>query len=261
MPRPPSRGRVTSPFGPRKAPVPGASTFHRGEDTVGAGNFAPCSGMVVFARSDGSWGNVVGIGEAGAPGVIWWVAHHARIDVGVGQFVREGQTPLGPMGRTGTASGVHAHTERRVGGRALPGTGNATNPRLYYTGASSGAGNPIPEPPSRKDNTMTTLYNVPDTALVAMAGDSPGTPANWLETTSSALIDQWKQIHGPLAQIDLATWQSWKGVYLAPLAIAGGSGGQVPAGLATKADVDSAADRVIAGVPPAVIVEQKKPGN
>lgn len=60
----------------------------------------------------------------------------------------------------------------------------------------------------------------------------------------------------------------WVGGAITPLPLPKVDAGDIgdvtvnlPDGLATKADVDAAAVRVIADVPPAVIVEQKKPGN
>lgn len=120
------------------------------------------------------------------------------------------------------------------------------------------------EPVIPKGNNVTTLYYLQDSSplLYALAGDSPGTPANWLETTGQGLANQWSaQIGGPSAALNKISWDAFKGFYLEPLRTTGSVGGSVPAGLATKADITAEADRVIAAVPPAVIVEQKKPGN
>lgn len=143
MPRPPSNGRVTSKFGPRPKPTPTSPAFHFGEDTVGVGNYAPCTGTVVFARAYGALGNVVVIRADGPLVVHWLVAHHASISVRVGGRVTEGVTFLGPLGSTGNVTGPHAHTERRVGGNATPQSGVATNPRLFYTSSAGGGVSPI----------------------------------------------------------------------------------------------------------------------
>ena len=150
MPRPPSTGGVTSPFGPRVAPLPGASTNHLGEDTVGDGNYWPVHGVIIYAGYYGSWGNITGIRQEPSPEpdgamVIWWVAHNAEIpgDAKYGEWGDEGDW-LAPLGATGNVTGPHAHTERRVGGSYVPGTGRATNPRDYYTaGAGTGGTTPI----------------------------------------------------------------------------------------------------------------------
>lgn len=149
MPRPPSNGRVTSPFGPRPKPTPTSPAFHYGEDTVGVGDFAPVTGTVVFAGYFGAFGNIVGIREDAHPDVIWWTAHHASIAVSVGQRTVEGVTFTGPLGRTGNVTGPHAHEERRVGGRPTPGTGSATNPRQFYTAAAGATVQLLSEPEVR----------------------------------------------------------------------------------------------------------------
>ena len=51
----PVNGRVTSPFGPRQSPVPGASTNHLGTDLsapTGTPVRSPISGKVVYAKMD-----------------------------------------------------------------------------------------------------------------------------------------------------------------------------------------------------------------
>jgi hypothetical protein len=56
--------------------------------------------------------------------------------------------------------------------------------------------------------------------LYALAGDSPGTPANWLETNSDALAGQWvKKCNGARADLNDATWADYKLRYQAPLSV------------------------------------------
>lgn len=123
-------------------PNDGKYRMHYGEDTKSPGNYAPVTGTVVFAALDKTGtglGQAVGIREAANPTVIWWVAHNAALRVAVGQAVTQGKTYLGATGETGAAKGIHCHTERRVGGAPVPGSGKATNPRDYY-GSSTPAG-------------------------------------------------------------------------------------------------------------------------
>jgi murein DD-endopeptidase MepM/ murein hydrolase activator NlpD len=145
MPRPPSRGRVTSPYGWRIHPITGVRTHHNGEDTVGEGNFAPVSGTVIFAGSYYGLGNLVTIRENAT--TIWLVGHHKSLAVSRGDQVVEGVTFLGPIGMTGAATGVHAHTERRLSRMDSPQAGTATNPRDHYTSAAGGGGTPLPGEP------------------------------------------------------------------------------------------------------------------
>lgn len=112
------RPRISSDFGPRKAPVAGASTFHRGVDFVG---FA-----LVRSISDGVVERVgTPPGWAGG-GLQVWVRHgdgalarylHLKSwpPVRLGDRVTEGRI-LGVMGMTGNVSGVHLHLELVVRG-------------------------------------------------------------------------------------------------------------------------------------------------
>jgi hypothetical protein len=158
-PRPPSDGGVSSPYGMRTNPNDGKYRMHYGEDTLGVGNYAPVSGTVVFAGYDTTgtglgWCVIIqqqGTGTKTVPQVMWAVAHHGTgkgagpspLKVRVGQQVVEGVTYLGPKGDSGAAQGVHAHTERRHGGQARPGTGTATNPRDHYTSTAGGGTTPF----------------------------------------------------------------------------------------------------------------------
>jgi hypothetical protein len=108
---------VSSAFGPRKAPVGGASTVHRGVDCTGYSlvrSIAP--GRVVAVGTPSGW--------AGG-GTQVWVQHdgffsksmHMKAGsaiVRVGDDIPEGRI-LGVMGMTGTASGVHHHLEVTLG--------------------------------------------------------------------------------------------------------------------------------------------------
>lgn len=135
MPRPPSDGRVTAPYGPRThRPTPTSPLFHFGEDTIGYGNVSPVDGTIVYASYAGALGNTVGIRETANPSVIWWFSHCRTLaGVVVGRVVKEGQF-VAPIGTTGNSTGIHVHTERRVGGAPFPQSGTHTNPRAFYGG-------------------------------------------------------------------------------------------------------------------------------
>ncbi|MCV2395185.1 M23 family metallopeptidase [Actinotalea sp. M2MS4P-6] len=108
----PGRGYVTSPFGPRRTSIPGATTWHRGVD-IGAG------GKPVPICSVGP-GVVAAVGNNTFRG-LWVVVRHddgshttyqhlaVRL-VTPGRRVRAG-TQVGRMGHTGTGSGIHLHME------------------------------------------------------------------------------------------------------------------------------------------------------
>lgn len=107
---------VSSGYGQRKAPVAGASTFHRGTDFTGWSSIrAIANGTVVAVGTPSGW--------AGG-GLQVWVQHNGFLarylhlsswSVRVGATVVAGQT-LGVMGKTGNVSGVHLHLEIAPGG-------------------------------------------------------------------------------------------------------------------------------------------------
>lgn len=113
------RPEITSPFGPRKAPVAGATTMHRGCDFIGFADVrAIAAGRVVAAGTPTGW--------AGG-GIQVWVQHdgfltrymHLKsMTVHVGDDVHTGRI-LGVMGRTGNVSGVHLHLEVVVNGAQI----------------------------------------------------------------------------------------------------------------------------------------------
>ncbi len=111
-------------FGPRSAPAPGASTFHRGIDLVapeGTVVAASLAGTVIAADARGT----------GACGVFAEIAHRhdgasvvtkychlqsGSLAVAEGQEVRAGDI-VGALGNTGVSTGPHLHFELAVDGR------------------------------------------------------------------------------------------------------------------------------------------------
>lgn len=103
--------RVSSPFGPRKSPTPGASTNHRGTDFIGFSEVrAVADGTVTVAGTPAGWyggGLQVWVKH---PGYTSRSMHLRSIAVEPGEPVKRGDV-LGIMGMTGTATGVHLHFE------------------------------------------------------------------------------------------------------------------------------------------------------
>lgn len=131
----PSVHRISSPFGPRKAPAPGASTFHKGIDIPGGGVsgksvIASDSGKVVIAKTgyNGGRGNYIVIDHGNKKGSLY--QHLQSFSVKVGQTVNQGQE-IAKMGSTGVSTGPHLHFEIH---ECFSGTkGTPVNPQKYVS--------------------------------------------------------------------------------------------------------------------------------
>ncbi|MCV2395912.1 M23 family metallopeptidase [Actinotalea sp. M2MS4P-6] len=133
---PPAAGRFTDDFGPRIAPLPGASTYHRGVDIAppipgqtGRPVVAVSSGVVaanLFSPVRGWW--VVVKHDDGSSTRYQHLAAHAAVSTG--QRVVTGQR-LGEMGATGVARGVHLHFETYNPGVSWVSSTSATDPEPF----------------------------------------------------------------------------------------------------------------------------------
>lgn len=104
---------VSSEFGWRTSPITGAQEFHNGIDLVNGNPNTPilasADGTVVSAADPAyfDWyGNWTVIKHA--DGMYTGYAHQSRVDVAVGQNVKQGQQ-IGLMGTTGPSTGEHCH--------------------------------------------------------------------------------------------------------------------------------------------------------
>lgn len=117
--KPVAGGRLTSRFGRRTSPTKGASSNHQGVDwglPTGSAVYASSGGTVTRAGWYGGYGYVVYIQHPG--GTETRYAHLSRVQVSVGQTVKQGQK-IALSGNTGVSTGPHLHFELRVGGRAV----------------------------------------------------------------------------------------------------------------------------------------------
>lgn len=108
----PAKGKITSRFGPRKAPTKGASTNHKGVDIAnsqGTPIVAAADGRVIFAGMNGSYGNHIKIKHRGGDYVTTY-SHLNSITVKNKQQVVAGNK-IGAMGSTGNSTGPHLHFE------------------------------------------------------------------------------------------------------------------------------------------------------
>jgi hypothetical protein len=107
----PASGPITSKYGPRKPPKPGASSFHKGVD-IGAKNGSPivaaAEGKISFAGVSGAHGNHVKIKHSN--GYVSTYSHLSRISVKVGDRVLAGNE-VGKCGSTGVSTAPHLHFE------------------------------------------------------------------------------------------------------------------------------------------------------
>lgn len=105
----PASHRITSSFGPRQAPIPGASTYHRGIDvgaSSGSAIVAAVSGRVTTAAYSSSAGNYVVISHG--QGVSTVYMHASVLYVTEGEKVSQGQK-IAAVGSTGYSTGPHLH--------------------------------------------------------------------------------------------------------------------------------------------------------
>jgi len=100
---------ISSLFGPRTQPTPGASTNHQGIDyavPVGTPVLAAGDGVVTFAGQQSGFGNTVIVYNGN--GVTTLYGHLSSIGVAVGQPVSDG-SQIALSGNTGTTSGPNLH--------------------------------------------------------------------------------------------------------------------------------------------------------
>lgn len=107
--------KITSPFGPRKQPIPGASTYHKGIDigtSLNSPVVAPADGKVIFAGWENPSNHNKGYGQYikidHGNGLISLYGHLNHILVAPGQNVKV-QSQIGLAGNTGNSEGPHLH--------------------------------------------------------------------------------------------------------------------------------------------------------
>ena len=111
-----SGGRMSSKFGPRKAPKRGASTYHKGIDWAvpqGTAIRATSGGVVTKAGWGSGYGYVVYIKHP--DGKESRYGHCSKVLVKAGQSVKQGEK-IALSGNTGVSTGPHLHFEILVGG-------------------------------------------------------------------------------------------------------------------------------------------------
>jgi hypothetical protein len=78
---------------------------------------------------------------------------------------------------------------------------------------------PSPQPTPRRSNMATVYFNLTAKNRWALAGDSPGTDANWLETTDQNVANGWAAGHGNGVGLYQNSWDDFRNRYTAPLRV------------------------------------------
>jgi len=123
--------KITSMFGNRPAPMPGASTYHQGIDIAGQLNSpinSAMTGLVQKIGMDKASGNYAKI--LGDDGRTYTYAHANKFTVPQGSRVNAGQ-PIGFMGSTGISTAPHLHF-------AVSENGKYIDPMTLYKGLFGG---------------------------------------------------------------------------------------------------------------------------
>lgn len=113
------KGWISSFYGMRTDPFTGRPEFHPGIDFAGREGesvHAVAGGIVIHSGPDGGYGNMVEIASGDGYSTIY--GHNERVDVKIGQVVRQGQV-IAQLGSTGRSTGPHVHLEVRYQGHPI----------------------------------------------------------------------------------------------------------------------------------------------
>ncbi len=120
----PSKGWISSPFGPRVDPYTGNQALHAGIDIAAATGtkiVAPAAGHVLFVGRNGAYGNLLRIDHG--HGLVTQYGHLQSYNVQIGDYVKKGDT-IAFLGNSGRSTGPHLHYEVWKNGFAV-------NPRNF----------------------------------------------------------------------------------------------------------------------------------
>ena len=112
----PTRGWITSYYGPRISPTSGRLRMHEGIDIgakMGTPIVASADGRVVFAGVKPGFGKFVQIDHG--YGIESFYAHNKKLFVKKGEVINRGRL-VAAIGNTGASTGPHLHYEIRVNG-------------------------------------------------------------------------------------------------------------------------------------------------
>jgi murein DD-endopeptidase MepM/ murein hydrolase activator NlpD len=112
----PTRGWITSYYGPRISPYSGRLKMHEGLDLgakPGTPIFAPADGIVIYSGTKPGFGNTLSIDHGYGLETIY--AHARSLKVKKGKYLKRGDL-IAEVGNTGYSTGPHLHYEIRING-------------------------------------------------------------------------------------------------------------------------------------------------
>jgi len=115
----PTKGWVTSYYGPRKSPYTGTLKMHEGLDIgarPGTNVVAPADGVISFSGNKPGFGQLVQVDHG--YGIETYYGHNKTLLVRPGQKISRGQI-IARVGSTGRSTGPHVHYEIRINGVAV----------------------------------------------------------------------------------------------------------------------------------------------
>lgn len=127
----PGHKTITSPFGPRKRPTKGASTYHKGIDIgapLGTPIIAASKGRVIASGPASGFGNWIKVDHGG--GMVSIYGHMKTLYAKVGQQVSAGER-IALVGNEGHSSGPHLHFQLEI-------NGSAVDPTPYFNRKTNG---------------------------------------------------------------------------------------------------------------------------
>lgn len=144
---------ISSPFGNRTSPTPGASTNHKGIDIAAPMNsnvYACEAGTVTVAEYRNAEGNIIVIDHGN--GYTSQYEHNSSFLVNVGDIVEKGQV-IALVGSTGISTGAHLHFQINYNGQAVDPLSFK-----YSNNMGNGTGTIGSSSTSSNQNSTTTYY-------------------------------------------------------------------------------------------------------
>jgi murein DD-endopeptidase MepM/ murein hydrolase activator NlpD len=108
-------GRITSPFGYRKHPITGTTTFHNGIDVaapIGTPVYSPADGKISSIYEHATGGKTLIMHDT--QGIRYGFCHLDEYCVKVGDNIKKKQL-IAKSGNTGRSTGAHLHFTVKIG--------------------------------------------------------------------------------------------------------------------------------------------------